>query len=155
MIISYQLVFELTVGKRLNVGQLGTFDFPAGLYVYTGSATRSVLKRIHRHLSREKSCHWHIDTLTLLTTCRFKAIRLSQQKECDLNQRTPGWIVAPGMGATDCRHRCNSHLKLMVLSGYRIPARLDNIPPVSQFAVLSDSEPSPQTSGSTHWVCRW
>jgi Uri superfamily endonuclease len=35
---SYQLTLEVRRRIRVEVGSLGTFDFPAGRYAYTGSA---------------------------------------------------------------------------------------------------------------------
>ncbi|HQR50429.1 MAG TPA: hypothetical protein PKW44_02185 [Methylophilaceae bacterium] len=48
--VSYQLAIMLDQPARLTVGRLGVFDFPAGRYVYTGSARRSLEARIARHL---------------------------------------------------------------------------------------------------------
>ena len=39
---AYQLFIEVAVPLRLTVGRLGCFDFPAGEYVYTGSARRNL-----------------------------------------------------------------------------------------------------------------
>ena len=43
---AYQLFIEVAVPLRLTVGRLGCFDFPAGEYVYTGSARRNLEARI-------------------------------------------------------------------------------------------------------------
>ena len=48
---------------RFTVGGLGTFDFPAGCYVYTGSPKRNLHARVARHHSRGKRLRWHIDYL--------------------------------------------------------------------------------------------
>ncbi|HCZ07355.1 MAG TPA: DUF123 domain-containing protein [Thermotogae bacterium] len=39
------------------------FSIDSGYYVYVGSAMNGLLQRIHRHLSKEKNKHWHIDFL--------------------------------------------------------------------------------------------
>ena len=108
---TYQLVIH--VGRRLEIaiGRLGTFVFPEGTYVYTGSAKRNFAARIARHLRQEKTLHWHIDHLLTTPGVSIVEVRHAQVDECVLNQATPGDIVAPGFGASDCRNRCGSHLK--------------------------------------------
>jgi Uri superfamily endonuclease len=59
----YQLLIRLDTDETIPVGKLGTFAFPAGFYVYTGSAMGGLDARIARHLSRIKRFHWHIDYL--------------------------------------------------------------------------------------------
>jgi hypothetical protein len=58
---SYQLLIELRAPARCTIGRLGTFDFPAGRYVYTGSARRAFEARIGRHLRGNR--HWHTTLL--------------------------------------------------------------------------------------------
>ena len=59
----YQLVVRLGRRRTIVVGRLGRFEFPAGYYVYTGSAKRGLESRIARHLRRRKRMRWHIDYL--------------------------------------------------------------------------------------------
>jgi len=49
----------------LRIGDLGTFDFPAGYYAYLGSAFGGggVRKRTHRHLTTVTPRKWNIDHL--------------------------------------------------------------------------------------------
>ena len=47
---SYVLVLKLEEDKRLTIGRLGTFEFPAGLYLYCGSALNGLEARVRRHL---------------------------------------------------------------------------------------------------------
>ena len=109
--ISYQLYFKLRLQKSVRVGQFGRYTFPAGSYVYTGSAIRSIRKRVIRHLSSRKKLHWHIDYLLSTPGVHLWKIVLSEMKECELNRRTRGVIAVPGFGATDCVAGCGSHLK--------------------------------------------
>lgn len=51
---TYPLFIEVTAPVRVRVGRLGTFDFPAGLEAYTGSALRNLEARVSRHLARAK-----------------------------------------------------------------------------------------------------
>ena len=109
---SYILAIRLEAGLRLSVGRLGTFDFPAGHYLYLGSALNGLKGRISRHLRREKKLHWHVDYLTA-------AAEVSQvwwvgdrvRRECAWAQaalQQGAVVVAPGFGASDCH--CPAHL---------------------------------------------
>jgi Uri superfamily endonuclease len=110
---SYQLILYLPKVTTLQVGRLGTFLFPAGRYVYTGSALNGVETRLARHQRQNKTLHWHIDYL--LRHARIMTIRVfptPQNIECALNRqplRRPGaQVIAKGFGSSDCR--CPSHL---------------------------------------------
>lgn len=108
---TYQLLIEVNGPLRVSVGRLGTFDFPAGRYVYTGSALRNFEARVNRHLSTVKRMHWHIDYLLAAPGVRVVEVRRYAQAECLINQRTEGLIPVAGFGASDCRAGCGSHLK--------------------------------------------
>lgn len=109
----YQLVIRLRRKRVVDVGRLGRFSFPAGYYVYTGSARRGREERIARHLRREKRMRWHVDYLLrygrILGVRRHRGDNLS---ECRLNrevERLPGsGIVVPRFGSSDCG--CSTHL---------------------------------------------
>ncbi|MBL8491563.1 MAG: DUF123 domain-containing protein, partial [Rhodocyclaceae bacterium] len=60
---TYQLIVEVGRTVTVSVGRLGIFRFPAGTYVYTGSAKRNIEARIARHLSSATRLHWHSDAL--------------------------------------------------------------------------------------------
>jgi Uri superfamily endonuclease len=109
---TYQLIIQLDEAAAITVGRLGSFVFPAGRYVYTGSARRNMEARIRRHLSRDKRLRWHIDYLLAHPHASVVGVIRSDTGECALNQRTAGRVVAPGFGASDCRAGCGSHLKL-------------------------------------------
>jgi Uri superfamily endonuclease len=108
---SYQLLIEVARPLRLTIGRLGRFDFPAGRYVYTGSAVRGLDARIARHLRREKRLRWHIDYLLHAPGVSVTGVIRSGRAECALNRATPGRIAANGFGASDCRAGCGAHLK--------------------------------------------
>lgn len=95
----------------MRVGQLGGFDFPAGLYSYTGSALRNFEARVARHLSGVKKIHWHIDYLLAAPGVRVCDVRRYDEAECVVNQRTVGAITVAGFGSSDCCSGCGSHLK--------------------------------------------
>ncbi|MGE5465801.1 MAG: GIY-YIG nuclease family protein [Ignavibacteria bacterium] len=108
---SYQLRIVVGRALRLQVGRLGRFDFPAGTYVYTGSAKRNLEARIARHLRREKTLRWHIDYLLAAPGVSVVEVQRSRRHECRWNRATRGEILAPGFGASDCAAGCGSHLK--------------------------------------------
>jgi Uri superfamily endonuclease len=109
----YQLIIALPKEYTIKVGHLGCFSFPAGCYVYTGSAQRGLNSRIARHLRKRKRMHWHIDYLLkfgrIIAVNRYKNGSLL---ECELNRRVEDMhsskIVAQGFGSSDCK--CLSHL---------------------------------------------
>ena len=108
---TYQLLIELPAPVRVRIGRLGEFDFPAGRYIYTGSALRNFEARIRRHLSPVKKMHWHVDYLLAASGVRVRELARFAEAECAVNQRTMGEILFPGFGASDCRSGCGSHLK--------------------------------------------
>lgn len=110
---TYQLFIKLARPCSVNVGRLGRFRFPAGKYVYTGSARRNLVARLRRHLATTKTLRWHIDYLLAGRGARVERIRLSTAQECRLNQRVSGDIPVPGFGSSDCRAGCGSHLKYL------------------------------------------
>jgi Uri superfamily endonuclease len=108
---TYQLIIEVRRPLWLQVGRLGTFRFPAGRYVYTGSARRSLEARIARHLSSRKRLRWHIDYLLAQRAVKVVRVRRSRLDECQLNRSVRGATPAAGFGASDCEAGCGSHLK--------------------------------------------
>jgi len=108
---AYQLHIHLDRSITLAIGRLGTFVFPAGDYIYTGSARRNIEVRIARHLRKEKKLRWHIDYLLASKHVSVTRVERFTCDECPLNQQVAGEIIAPGFGASDCRAGCGSHLK--------------------------------------------
>ena len=75
---SYQLFIKIVEEINLKVGKLGRFIFPAGYYVYTGSAKKNIDKRIERHLAKKKKLHWHVDYLLNNDAVKITITRKSQ-----------------------------------------------------------------------------
>ena len=95
----------------IEIARLGSFSFPRGFYVYTGSALSSLEGRIGRHLSREKKMKWHIDYfLENAEPLGFIPIASLEKEECEINSKflEKGRVVAKGFGSSDCN--CLSHL---------------------------------------------
>ncbi|NOX91073.1 MAG: GIY-YIG nuclease family protein [Gammaproteobacteria bacterium] len=112
-LVTYQLHIILRQAQQVRVGRLSSFLFPAGYYLYTGSARRNLAARVRRHLSRQKKLRWHIDYLLMASATQVTAVGLFSETECRCNQRINGKILLAGFGASDCRARCGSHLKYL------------------------------------------
>jgi Uri superfamily endonuclease len=110
---SYQLQIDVKHPLRCAIGRLGEFDFPAGRYVYTGSARRAFETRIARHLRSAKALRWHIDYLLTAPGVTVTGVVRSRRDECRLNQGGPGRVIVPGFGASDCKAGCGAHLKYL------------------------------------------
>jgi len=112
---TYALVLTLENSKEIEIGHLGTFEFPVGWYIYVGSAHGSggLAARIGRHLRDSKPTHWHIDYLRPqdYATEVWYAIGV-QNWECSwakaLSQSSDTSIPVPRFGASDCS--CPTHL---------------------------------------------
>ncbi|HVP36917.1 MAG TPA: GIY-YIG nuclease family protein [Terriglobales bacterium] len=112
----YQLILQLDRNSRIKIGKKGEYDFPAGYYVYSGSALSGLEARINRHLRKEKKKFWHIDYL--LPHCKIlKVIQHNQNQksiitECELNRKLlkkkSSAVAMKGFGSSDCK--CPSHL---------------------------------------------
>jgi len=112
-LVTYQLHITLQQMQRVRVGRLAEFLFPAGHYLYTGSARRHLTARVQRHLSQQKKRRWHIDYLLMASDVRITAVGLFSEAECYCNQQVGGEILLAGFGASDCRAQCGSHLKYL------------------------------------------
>ncbi|HEY7316263.1 MAG TPA: GIY-YIG nuclease family protein [Candidatus Binatia bacterium] len=113
----YSLIFRLKRNETVRVGKLGQAVFPAGTYVYTGSAMNGLGARLRRHCNRKKKTHWHIDYLLTLPEARIRKILLypaAPGQECRQNKRIaakPGAaVILKNFGASDCKSGCPSHL---------------------------------------------
>ena len=109
---SYLIHFILEKPIFLEIGRFGRFEFPAGKYVYMGSAKKNMEARITRHFSKLKRLRWHIDYL-LGPHAKVVGVELFDREECVVNQEIEGDVLVPGFGSTDCRNKCGSHLKYL------------------------------------------
>lgn len=111
---TYLLCIRLREPVDTVVGSLGAVSFPAGWYLYVGSALGpggfSRVSR-HRELARGErtTVHWHIDHLLTVELSRLSGTYYfpDMAVECATACRFDGEVVT-GFGATDCR--CSSHL---------------------------------------------
>jgi sugar fermentation stimulation protein A len=109
---SYLLILKLKRSSTLEFGRKENRQFfPAGYYVYVGSAMKNLTQRLERHRRLRKNKFWHIDYLR--ETSEFIAalpVRSSEDLECPIAERMctiGGWAIH-GFGASDCH--CPSHL---------------------------------------------
>ncbi len=111
---TYALEIEVGADLCTMVGALGEYTFPAGRYVYVGSALgQGGFKRIDRHRAiangDHDTRHWHIDYLLgsrdVMLASVFRLVDVAC--ECELATAIPGRRVA-AFGASDCS--CGAHL---------------------------------------------
>jgi Uri superfamily endonuclease len=120
---SYALCLSLARDTSLSVGKLGECFFPAGAYLYLGSARGpgGLRARLGRHLAGGGRRRWHIDYLRAVAepagfVCVTQAgggeaglpleCRWSQSMLASGRASAP----SPGFGASDCRCGCLAHL---------------------------------------------
>jgi Uri superfamily endonuclease len=109
----YHLLIHLPQDTTIQVGKLGSFRFPAGYYVYTGSALNGLELRIARHFRRRKRFHWHIDYLLQHShIVDVITYRTTERLEGQFNQKILSLpdckIPVKSFGSSDCS--CPSHL---------------------------------------------
>lgn len=107
------MFLEVVEDIRIKVGSIGLISFPAGVYIYVGSAQNDVEARIRRHFKKKKILRWHIDYLA--SSCKVKvlyaiAYLLPKKYECSLARflQDIGLLSVSRFGASDCK--CRSHL---------------------------------------------
>ncbi|MDC7225014.1 MAG: DNA/RNA nuclease SfsA [Spirochaetales bacterium] len=113
----YLLLLELKQEKTLTIGSRGERTFPAGWYLYVGSAQKKLTKRLERHSRKRKRFHWHIDYLRNdATTIKTIPIRTQEKGECSLAFQMaalfpilgPEKAAVDHFGCSDCS--CDRHL---------------------------------------------
>jgi len=114
---TYALVIVLDRSRIIRLGRRGRFCFPAGFYLYVGSALGpgGLAARIERHLCAEKCFHWHVDYVLRAKPVRVVEVWVTEgatRRECDwaraAMQLPQASIVVPRFGASDCQ--CAAHL---------------------------------------------
>ncbi len=112
---TYALVLHLECTEEITIGRLGTFTFPAGYYLYAGSALGpgGLEARLARHHRRDKKLRWHVDyLLERAQLVEVWSATSTDKLEClwaQAAQQLPGSETpVSGFGSSDCR--CPSHL---------------------------------------------
>lgn len=111
---TYCLVAWLNEAKKIKIGALGEFTFPAGVYVYVGSAASGIEQRVRRHESSRKRPRWHVDYFLadaeIVSTIAIPSDDRSM--ECTvaaaLLKCQQADVVPRKFGSSDCD--CQSHL---------------------------------------------
>lgn len=123
---SYALLLSLRAPVCLMVGRLGKFQFPAGDYLYLGSAhgPGGLGARLRHHMRVAGHPHWHLDWLRPHADLLGGWFATGPGPlECAWSQallRLPGVTVpVPGFGAADCRSGCPAHL-ISLPEGWRM-----------------------------------
>ena len=111
----YQLWIRLNRPVALRVGSLGRLRFEAGLYTYTGRASRGLRARVRRHVRGARCRHWHIDYLLASRAARVVRVILASghaEDECRVNCAIGAecCVAVLRFGASDCRNGCPGHL---------------------------------------------
>ena len=117
---SYALWLRLSCAMELQIGRFGQCQFPAGNYLYLGSARGSggLRARLNHHFNIAAHPHWHVDYLRKHAEIRgaFFAV-VEKPLECIWSQalaQQKGFSVpVSGFGASDCRSTCPAHLVLL------------------------------------------
>jgi len=120
---SYALWLRLGQPQNLAIGKRGDFLFPAGNYVYLGSARGpgGLRARLGRHLRGGGKSHWHIDYLRGLAQVRGFGYVIGDRgkpwlapTECTWSQKLAALPEAQtpisGFGSSDCTSGCVAHL---------------------------------------------
>ena len=110
---AYQLVLRLDQDMVIRVGALGNQAFSAGVYMYTGRASRNLGARLRRHVGKKKTLRWHIDyVMQFAHVLSIRVYPFMAGDECAINQETLTElrcsIPVIGFGSSDCS--CRSHL---------------------------------------------
>lgn len=107
----YMIILHLDTPTSLEIGSKGIKDFPAGYYIYVGSAKANLTKRIERHVRKRKKKHWHLDYFrNVCTVIATVPIRTQDDLECNIAkavETVADWHIE-GFGCSDCA--CPSHL---------------------------------------------
>jgi sugar fermentation stimulation protein A len=115
---SYLIALELSRQAEIETGSLGKLRFPAGWYVYAGSARKNLSRRVNRHLRKtRKQKHWHLDYLVpFAKTIKALPFLSYRNLECLLAGELHALGGKPvtnsagaGFGSSDCK-TCPAHL---------------------------------------------
>lgn len=114
----YATVIEIPRKHSMKVGSLGQVRFGKGSYVNIGTMKQGLVRRVARHLTREKNEGvWHVDRLTTSPATRVLGAvmvpwipwtehTLSSAVGARLGLSTP----IPRFSSIDCKAGCASHL---------------------------------------------
>ena len=115
---TYALIFSLYDSSQICIGKLGDFFFPAGYYLYIGSALGSggLAGRLYRHIYRSETDgprHWHVDYLAAKASLQeiwyYSYPNRREHVWAETASGLDGALIpVPRFGASDCH--CPAHL---------------------------------------------
>ncbi len=112
----YCMVLNNSTEREVEIGSLGTIQWPKGWTYYVGRAHYGWSSRLKRFTEPDQSLHWHIDYLVDVSDAKLTHVLVLREpgdRECDL----AGWIsdidctepLSDGFGASDCPSGCTAH----------------------------------------------
>lgn len=124
---SYAITWALDIAVDLQVGRLGAAAFPAGRYIYLGSAfgPGGLRARLRHHMNIAAKPHWHLDYLRpCLRPTGILWSDAPERLECAWARALAGrpGVFPPvlGFGSSDCACGCPAHL-------LSLPPEMDNL----------------------------
>ena len=110
---TYALVLTLDKETTISVGKLTSFSFPAGYYLYVGSALGGLFPRVRRHIQGGGKMYWHIDYLRQKAEVVEVWYMVSDKRlECSWYEAAADMpeaqVPVAGFGSSGCG--CYSHL---------------------------------------------
>lgn len=110
---TYAVRLSVPQPRRLIIGRLGVLNFPAGQYLYIGSAfgPGGLRARIAHHMRRALKPHWHLDYLRQICTVAAVWYVVGRRMECQWAGKlchVSGVVPIRGFGCSDCN--CYAHL---------------------------------------------
>ena len=111
---TYAIHLRVAESVSCVVGALGRHTFPAGDYIYVGSAwgPGGLAARVGRHLRGSGKRHWHIDYLRPYAHPVEVWLAPQVRSECAWAQallaQPAAQVIVPRFGASDCT--CATHL---------------------------------------------
>jgi Uri superfamily endonuclease len=104
------LLVRLRRDSVFAAGRLPARRYPAGWYLYAGSALRGLRSRLVRYLDPARKRHWHVDYLLDHGEANAAWVITGRDPwECRLAAALAARLeLVPRFGASDCR--CSGHL---------------------------------------------
>lgn len=113
---TYLLEILLTERTEIKLHSKIHIFFP-GWYYYSGSAQKSLDKRVNRHIVKSKKVHWHIDKVTTLKNSIINRIFVFCNTDKNNECFNISFMKSKGLktnimnfGNGDCINNCSSHL---------------------------------------------
>lgn len=108
---TYLYLLECETDQRVDIPDLGELFIKKGFYLYVGSATKDLTKKLARHSRKRKGIQTHFDSLRNVTSVAGSwPIRSVDLQECELAQRVRSFAESSVDGFETSLCSCASHL---------------------------------------------